>query len=337
MAKVLVTGMTSPQSSKKLNAKSLSFAGAASQILEKSGHRVEWGAPNVNFLRKDYDKYDAFLVGIAPALSVTANRAYGVLSFIDAFREDERLKFFVDSPNISSIAANLRAIDKDKTRLFTTFYALRKEYEAVIINMKVKNAVLSAVEFLNSEEWPSTIIPVTPWSSAESFSSALSENAAKFVSTICVDSFFIEPSLRLFHGDRSRTWLLNTDKTKWIESTLHSLTLPHSSMKKKRSDDDESVFKRMQSSFGALISPEDNGSISWSHRWAQALNAGAPVASDWKITSSIGPAWSHLAAGIEEMSEIDRYELSVLQRQEYTSSIPSQDTVTDTLQRIIGV
>lgn len=329
--------MTSPQSSRRLNAKSLSFAGAISRILENNGHFIDWSSPSVNFSKRDYDQYDCVLVGVAPILSVTANKAYGVLSLIDTLHSDERLKFFIDSPNVGSISANLRAVEKDKTRLFTTFYAMRKEYEAVVINMKAKSRVLSAVEFLGSGDWPTTLVPATPWLSVDGISSSLNENAAKAVSTVCVDSFFIEPSIRLFHGDRARQWLLSTDKTKWIESTLHSLTLPHSAMKNKRSEDDESVFNRMQSSFGVLISPEDSGTISWSHRWAQALNAGVPIASDWKITSSIGTAWSHLAAGIEEMSEIDRYELSVLQRQEYISCIPSQDVVTNLLKTKLGV
>lgn len=315
----------------------MSFAGAATRILEESGHQVAWGTPSVNVAKKDYDRYDVILLGIAPVLSVTANKAYGVLSLIDTFSSDERLRFFVDSPNTGSITANLRAVEKDKARLFTTFYAMRKEYEAVIINMKIKNRVLSALEFLKSEDWPTTLIPATPWTSIETVSSSLSNNAAKNLSSICVDSFFVENSIRLSRGERSRRWLLSTDKTKWVESTLHSLTLPHSSMKKKRSEDDESVFARMQSSFGVLISPEDNGTISWSHRWAQSLNSGAPIASDWRITSSIGAAWSHLAAGIEEMSEIDRYELAVLQRQEYLSAIPTQDEVTHKIQTQLGV
>lgn len=329
--------MTSPQSSKRLNNKSLSFAGAISKVLELNGHHVDWAAPSVNNTRKEYEKYDAILIGVAPPLSVTANKAYGVLRLIDLLHSDSRLTLFVDSPNMASISANLRAIEKDKSRLFTSFYSLRKEYEAVVINMKAKNSVLSAIEFLTNEQWPTTLVPTTPWSSIQDVSIALGDNAATSVVGVCVDSLFVEPFIKLFHGDKKRRWLLNAEKTKWAEATLHSLVLPHAAMKKKRSDDDESVFARMQSSFGVLISPEDNGTISWSYRWVQALNAGVPVASDWKITSTIGQAWSHLAAGIEEMSEIDRYELSVLQRHEYASSIPSKDTVTSTIQRNLGV
>jgi hypothetical protein len=108
-------------------------------------------------------------------------------------------------------------------------------------------------------------------------------------------------------------------------------------MKSKRSADDNDVFDLISKSIGSLLSPSKDGLVWWSHRWVQSLNAATPIASEWRVTSKVGSAWSHLAAGIEEMSYIDMYELAVSQKEEFIASIPSRDTVKEKLETTLGI
>jgi hypothetical protein len=337
VAKILIAGMTSPQSSRRLNSKSMSFSGAVERILEKNGHRVDWVNVGINSTRKDVDVYDVVILGVAPALSVTSNKAYGVLSMLDLMWDDERLKLIVDTPTPSSITANLRAVRRDSSRLFSEFYYARKQYEDVVLNLKAKSRVLSAVERMSEDKWPTTLYPTTPWTDSSLIAGKLPSGAKEAVTGVCVDSYFLSETAPAPSGVVTRNWAVDTKSTKWAQSAISSLRYPHELMKVRRTPDDEAVSNMIASSFGALISPNNDGTISWSTRWFQSMNVGTPIASDWKLTSTIGKSWSHLAAGIEEMSMIDRYELSLSQMIEYSDVIQSKDEVLNTLQTKLGI
>lgn len=337
MAKILITGMTSPQSSRRLNARSLFFSGAIEKILEKSGHHVEWQNLTIEMSKKDVDMYDVVILGVAPALSVTANKAYGVLNMLDVLWADERLKILIDTPTPSSITANLRAIRKDASRLFSEFYYARKQYEATVLNLKARSRVLSAIDLMAEEKWPEILYPRTPWTDIDAIASKLPQGARESVTGVCVDSYFLPQRASAPSWPVHNTWAVDTKSTKWAASTISSLRFPHVTMKARRMSDDDAVSKMISSSFGALISPNNDGSLSWSSRWAQAMNAGTPIASDWKLTSKIGKSWSYLAAGIEEMSMVDRYELSLFQMIDYENAIPQPQEVLHTLETKLGI
>ena len=329
--------MTSPQSSRRLNSKSLSFSGAIERVLEKSGHKVDWLNLSIDMGKKQVDEYDVILLGVAPVLSVTANKAYGVLSMLDILWQDERLKIIVDTPTPSSITANLRAVRKDQSRLFSEFYYARKQYEAVVLNSAAKDRVLSAVDRMFDDKWPVTLYPQTPWADVSEIANKLPQGARDSVYGLCVDSYFLSKKSPLSGGTVSSTWAVDTKSTKWAQSTISSLRFPHHLMKDRRSADDDTVSSLIATSFGALISPNNDGSISWSSRWVQAMNAGTPIASDWRLTSKIGKSWSYLAAGIEEMSMVDRYELSIFQMIDYENAIAQPQEVLHTLETKLGI
>lgn len=337
MAKILITGMTSPQSSQRLNAKSMSFAGAIEKILVSSGHDVDWLGLRVDMTKKDVESYDVILLGVAPILSVTSNRAYGVLSMLDILWDDERLKIFIDTPTPASISANLRAVRRDSSRLFSEFFYARKQYEAVVLNDRAKSRLLSAVERMSEDKWPDVLYPTTPWTDLSLVASKMPSGAIESVTGVCVDSYFIGRTSALPRHVVSNTWAVDTKSTKWAQSAISSLRFPHRLMKDRRSDDDTAVTDWIGSSFGALISPNSDGTIAWSSRWVQAMNVGTPIASDWRLTSKIGKSWAYLAAGIEEMSMVDRYETSLFQMIDYENAIPQQEEVLHTLQTKLGI
>lgn len=329
--------MTSPQSSRRLNVKSMSFTGALANILEDLGHNIEWGSPSVSVSKKDFDEYDVIIVGIAPPMSIASNNAYGALNAIDVLWDDERLRLLVDSPSPESILANLRAVDRDSFRMFSNFYTQRKQYAEVMSNPKIKERVVSATRKLLNKTWPTTLYPTTPWCDMSSISSKLPKGAQSSLASLCIDSYYLSSIAPLTSSTVNNSWAVDTKATKWALSTMSSLMFPVTLMKPARSADDETVRKVLSTSHGALISPSNNGTLSWSYRWVQAMNCGTPIASDWRITSRIGSSWSHLAAGIEEMSLIDRFELSVSQMTDYSNAIPPKSMAIDTLQTTLGI
>jgi hypothetical protein len=329
--------MTSPQSSRRLNAKSMSFTGAIVNILENLGHHVEWGSPSVSVSKKDFDNYDIIIIGVAPPMSIASNNAFSALNMVDLLWDDERLRLLVDSPSPESILANLRAVDRESFRMFANFYAQRKQYAEVMSNPKVQEKIISATRKLFAKTWPTTLYPTTPWSDMSSVSTKLPKGAQSSLASLCIDSYYLSSTAALSSSTVTNSWAVDTKTTKWALSTMSSLMFPTALMKPVRTADDDTVQKVLSTSYGALISPTNNGAIPWSYRWAQAMNSGTPIASDWKITSSIGSSWSHLAAGIEEMSLIDRFELSVSQMADYLNAIPPKNMATNTLQTTLGI
>lgn len=314
----------------------MSFTGAIAKILEDSGHNVEWGVPPVSATKKNFDKYDVIIAGVAPPMSITSNNAYGALNAIDVLWNDERLKLLIDSPHPESISANLRAVDRDSARMFSDFYTQRRQYGEVISNSKVRERLVSATDKLLNSAWPTTLFPTMPWSDMSVISSKLPKSAQMSLASLCIDSYFLSSVAPLSSSTVTNSWAIESRATKWLLSTLSSLTFPVVQMKPTRFANDSTVSNVLSTSYGALISPNDDGTIAWSYRWVQAMNSGTPIVSDWKITSRIGSSWSHLAAGVEEMSLIDRFELSVSQMAEYSESIPSKNLVVQTLQTTLG-
>ena len=93
----------------------------------------------------------------------------------------------------------------------------------------------------------------------------------------------------------------------------------------------------MSESSGVLIGPGGDKKFWWSPRYVQALGTGTPVSTEWKDSCSIGQAWNHLAVGIEEMSQIDRYELAVTQRKEYFDSISDRQETANRIRTLVGM
>jgi hypothetical protein len=246
--------------------------------------------------------------------------------------------FLIDTPAPARITANLRAVEKDFSTIIKQFHSSRPGYESVVLIDKVRSRLASAVSFLANEKWPKTLYPAMPWTDVSTYENALPTGASRSsLVGINPDSYYMKRNKGT--GDRTTVnqWVIDNPKTKWASLTTQTLTMPTVPMKLNKGMTDKNVYERVACSVGALISPDDTGGLSWSHRWVQALNANTPIASDWRVTSMLGSAWSHLAAGIEQMSAVDLYELSISQRIEYADAIPTRDTVSELLQQAIGV
>lgn len=318
MTKVLISGMTAPQSSKSLNEKNISFAGAICKILEYSGVEVVWQDPQVGWTIDNVAEYDAVLLGIAPVLSLTANKSYGILSLIDTMKNDQRLCLFIDAPEPSKVHASLRSASKDySSRLFKEFYSKRKDFKIAVDLPKI----VDAADYLLNEKWPTTLYPTLPWNAEHFSATGLPENVTSSFVGISVDSFYIEHSSKV--KERSNRWAVESLRSSWIAKTSENLMFPNIATKHAKTDGDAEAVDVISKSIGLLIGPHDDKITWWSPRFFQAINTQTPVATEWRAASTIGNSWSHLAAGIEQMSSIDRYELAAAQREEYAEAIPT--------------
>jgi hypothetical protein len=332
--KVLVTGMTAQQHSFAVANRSLSFAGSLAKCLERLEYEVHFAEPSVEWNSFFLSEYSKVFVGVAPALSVTSNSTYGALSTIATLADDQKLSLFIDGPEPWKIFANLRAIEKDGTRLIKPFYSRRKGYNAVVKSDARREHVLRGASILLNNDWPSTVYPRLPWADDTMSVPGIPANALKSMIGINTDSLSLTETA--FKTNRVRRWITENDSTRWMKNTEASLTLPCSSIKKNKLRTDEDIFGALVTSLGALIGPHTDKTTWWSPTYVHALNAGTPIATDWISSSKIGDAWNHIAAGIEEMSQIDHYELSVTQKEQYISNIANeQDTLTH-IQQLVG-
>ena len=333
--KVLICGMTASQSSQALSRRNFSFAGSIDYALTKDGHEVVWADPSVLWTKKDFDEYDVVLAGVAPMLSMTANKTYGILALIATLYGSKKLRLFVDAPEPTKIHASLRSIDKENSRLVKQLYSSRKEFKEVTQNKKSKDKVLAGAKILLSEKWQKTIYPKLPVDQCVSDSPGIPESMSSSFSGVNLDSIFIEDGMAL--KNRQNYWIVGNTKAKWCIDTAEHLMYPTDVAKESRTWTDEHVVEKVSNSLGVLIGPHNDKLLWWSPLFIQAMNALTPIATEWRISSAIGKDWNHLAAGIEEMSALDRYEIAVAQREQYVNVVRNPVHAVNHLKGEIGI
>lgn len=332
MSRILITGMSASQVSINANKRSLSFAGLLKDVLEQSGHQVVMIEPDITWEKENLDYYDSVLVGISPLTSLSANYAYGALHVIDLLKNDEKLTLFIDAPNPSQIKAGLTAINTWNGNLTKEFYRNRKGYSLAVTK---SDKLLSVVDFLLNETWPTTVYPLLPWNKEVSISSQLPDGAANSLFGINLD-FHILKKNTSGPTDRTARWIADNPDSPWTKKKLSTLNYPAMPMKWNKGWTDSQVEQQIGQSIGALITPHKETTW-WTYRYIQAMNTATPISSLWLNTSAIGHSWSYLASAIEEMSAKERYDLSRAQTDAYLAHIPSKEKAIDNLQDALGI
>lgn len=122
--KILITGCTSPQTSKKVAEVVPTFASSMAGLLSTSA-KVDFLPPEL-ISDEDIKSYDSILVGVAPPTSITANNVYNAFSLANKARKAEKLSIFIDAPEPQKIQASLNSFSSGKSSLDKSFYARRK-------------------------------------------------------------------------------------------------------------------------------------------------------------------------------------------------------------------
>jgi hypothetical protein len=331
MGKILLTGMSAPQASAKANKTSTSFAAVINEALVSAGHSVVWSDPHIALTKESIDDFDSVLVGISPLNSLGANRAYGALSTISSVLEHSpsKLNLFIDAPNVSQIDVSLRAVSTNPELLVKSFYSYRKDYSIVKSDKNLQKKLMSVVETLLNNKWPTTLYPSLPWKTDDSVASKLPSGAASSLAGISLDSFLLEapvPSYEIIDK-----WCLDNPQSKWTKSTVSMLGLPCVPMKITKGSTDLDVEAQISRSIGVLISPDKKQDTWWSYRYIQALNKLTPIATNWKESQTLDSSWAVLAATIESSSPKERLSIALAQRESYEQNTPDRIEATTIL------
>lgn len=332
--KILVTGMTAQQYSPAVANRSISFAGILVQVLKNLDYDVDFTEPSIAWDDTVLSQYSHVFVGVAPPLSVTANGTYGALSIISRLFNRGNLTLFIDAPEPWKVFANIRAIEKDERALFKSFYSKRKGFKTVTESSSERDRIVQVINALGTSEWPTTLFPALPWNGNPQEFAGVPQNAASAMTAVYVDSLLISNDTN-FNSMRTKRWIVENDSTKWIKDTLQTLSSPSVSTRKSKIRTSRDLYDAMNSSTGALIGPHGDKMTWWSIAYSHALNASTPIATDWRASRVLGNAWDHLASGIDEMSPIDQYELTVTQKIQYIKSLLNQKDVTKQLQELV--
>lgn len=332
--RVLVTGCTSAHHSSSLGSKTVSFSTQLVRALESLGYTVDQVEPDPTWTQSELDSYSRVFVGLASPISLASNSVYGALSTIDKTARSKSLVVFIDSPMPSKITTGLRAAQRNADALYKSFYSKRKFYKEVVNDKKIKKSISFAIDLLLHQEWPMTLFPTLPWSNDDI--QGLPEASRGRLVGLNMDAAYIEATkISDVQAVRRNVWAADDIGAQWTIDTTKTLRLPHESMKENKGSTDSDVHRKLSTSLGALICPQRDKNPWWSPRYFQAMNASTPIATDWKLSACVGSAWTHLAAGIEELSAIDRYELAVAQKEQYLDSIPTTNKTLTLLQQAV--
>lgn len=333
MSKIFLTGMSAPQASASANAKSLSFAGLINMALTEAGHEVVWASPSVYMTKETLEEFDAVVVGVSPITSMGANRVYGALNVIQTLWGSDKLTLFVDTPTPSQIEVSLKSVITNPDSLTKPFFSYRKEYSNVVADKKLLKSTISATKLLYEADWGKTMFAQLPWKTLDSVK--MPPNAKKGLIGVNLDSYVISEADS--SEERVQKWVYDSNDSKWYKDIIQLLKLPTVPMKINRGSADKDVVGQIERSIGVLMSPDKRDGTYWSYKYAQAINAGTPVVTDWKESGVLGDAWAVLAYSIEEMSQSKRDLISLAQKESYLGKIPSKANALIDLESVLGI
>ena len=153
--RILLTGMSSSQTSPKANERNLTFTGVLNKIFTDLGYEVTWRASDINWSRWDLEEsYDAVFVGVVPPTTVSANKAYGALGVIEQLWGSNKLNIVMDWPQQWLIEPSLRSVIAKPQSLIKPFSAKGDQYRESVpqIDRQVR-----ACHILLNSKWPNTL------------------------------------------------------------------------------------------------------------------------------------------------------------------------------------
>jgi len=325
--RILLTGMSSSQTSPKANERNLTFTGVLNKIFIDLGYDVSWLPADISWTAEHLDStYDAVFVGVVPPTTVSANKAYGALSIIEQLWGSDKLKLVMDWPQQWLIEPSLRSVVSNPDSLTKSFYSKRDQYRDAVAQQE---RLVKACNLLLTSQWPVTLYPSLPWELETDVKKNAPSQAWDSLVGINYDAalVFSLPSPEKFDV-RSEQWLVDMP-SKWSDSVGMSLNHPVRKLKQTRATDDRDALIEMVNSTGLIVSPQNRqGNTWWSYSIVQAVATLTPVVTQWRESMSLGSSWSLLAPAIEELSVFDRTQIAAEQRYSYLNAIP---TKTETL------
>ena len=321
--KVMITGSTSPQASTKTATRTPTFAALLAHSLMSEGHEVDFVEPSVDYDDSFLRSYDSIFVGIAPPTSLSANRIYPAFAVANRALRLGNLSLFIDAPEPYKIQSSLKSCYLNVSDLQKDFYKMRKNYYKFVEDPSLQSEVYEFINYLYLEKWPTLLVPSFPWSSVDPVRKAL-PNAGNIV-PLNFDADIISLDRMTPDLEKERTyWTCDAPKTRWATKVSRTLQHPVFPTRGRRWDSEDTTVARIRNSVGTLVSLYRSDEVWWSPALAQSLSVGVPVATDWRHSGVLGPEWSYLASSIESMSNSERFELAISQRDFYVGAVSSK-------------
>jgi len=332
--KVLITGCTAQQASKKHAERTPTFSNLLGQNFKNAGVDVTFASPQINWEKSYLEEFDLVIVGIAPTTSISANKIYPAFITANKCREIGNLSLLIDAPESFKIPPSLNAWTNEAST-FKSFYDRRKSYSDVVDNPELKAEIKSFVEYLSNEPWPTTFYPSYPWSTADLLTKYLPNLSAESLVGVSVDSYI------LLQPEKTKNYYLSDEY--WVCDSFNSSGKSYAQMLTKKVvpikqdvwEVESETLTHIRGAVGTIVSTYRNNESWWSPALAQSLSQGVPVVHDWKITGYMGEEWRHLATSVELMDTVERTELAFSQKQSYLDQLPSQDDINEKLTKTL--
>lgn len=330
--KILITGSTASQYSVKANSKIPTFPGLLYNFLIRQGHSVTWQIPTTKLSKEWLDQFDKIIVGVASPSSVSSNRFFGAFSVISHAKSLGKLVLFVDAPEPYKLWAGIRAFSKKPEEVLKPFYANRYEYKEVQEDPKIFSAVLEAVNYLYTQQWPLTLYPSSPLVAKNTLSKNIPNLLPQNSQGLCFDSLILKDMGREEPGG-DIYWVVDQPNTRWSKNIQNTVTKQVVPIKNNKWEDMTTILPRIDSSIGVLISSYKNYESWWSVMVPHALLLEVPVVTEWRNTIHLGKEWSMLPAQVEEMSPTERLRLAKAQKYIYSSLLVSEKELVESLEK----
>jgi hypothetical protein len=334
MSKILLTGMSAPQASRKSNERTLSFAGVLDKSLRAAGHAVVWETPSMDWNKEYLDQFDSVIVGVSPLTSLSANYCYGGLHVLSELIDDPKLTLMVDSPQPGQLEASFKTTIGSPETFTKDFYFNRRGFQQAS-DPVTRTRLLGTVERLLNGAWPTTIYPSLPWHELDTIKTQFTENAAQNLVGINLDAELLVEERHA--GERRLKWSADTLDSPWAKKVISTLIYPVSPMKWHKGWEDKLVEEQIGRSTGVLISPHKKDGTWWTYRYVQALNTGTPIATLWTEAVHLDESWGNLAANIETLSQAERDTIAIRQRESYEAGILPLKDARKKLQKTLGI
>ena len=327
--KVLVSGSTSQHVNPESNRRSRTFFGLLSEHFSTvEGAEVVRRGCSVHDRADTYSEFDKVIIGVAPFQALGANRSYGALAAIEALWGSDKLVLAVDQPDPSLVTRGLRSTLANRSAVIKPFYRYRSEYEDVATDAGVLERLIAGMTALLEDEWPSTLVPVTPWGDLTAVRTALPAGASGALVPTNVDGTLIK-EIRAEgraplpvpagagwshekHADNKWLQALNLSREKTELPVNHRIVV------------EGQVRDQLSASLGFLHAPV-GGEWWWTPRVATSLALGTPVFTDWQQASLVSDAFSVFPSQLEASDPrwaIDARKLAADQLDAYAQAIP---------------
>jgi hypothetical protein len=336
--KVLITGCTAQQASSKTALRTPTFSTLIAQAFSDGGVSVSIAEPSIYISKEELAEYDKVLVGLAPPTSLSANKIYPAFSVASKAKEIGNLALFLDAPEQYKLQSSLKSCYLNMSDLQKEFYSRRKSYFDLVKDDSLKQEVYGFIEFLYNEKWPTTYYPSFPWTSHKTISQTIVNTDEDNLVPVSVDAYllrqpYVAPNFSLL----KEYWTCDSVKTEWSKSITKTLKHQVLSTRHNRWESLEDTQVRIKQSIGTLVSVYRSNESWWSPALAQSLASGVPVVTDWRQSSVLGLEWAHLASTVEAMSDSERFELSVAQKESYLNAVPTWKNTTSNLLQTISL